>query len=480
LYLYGCNPWTRDAPAVLPRWLDVGSSSNRCEIVQSKYALHLLAEQSSQVFGEQLDRLLGDIPQIAIASLRWLHDSPHLHAEHVDRVAPLVEHAHPDVAFEAMQLLRIAGRPITEPILTRLLDPGRPPRLRSAAVELLELLPIAQTHSRLDALLREDDSSQCWAATRSLLRGGSTLEDRVAGARIVATRLAELAEEGRTTGPIRRMLRALSSTEELEPLMAIFELRSPALIKIAATALAPTLLRFDDPRVLELLRRDEVAFGLDPPPGLARFLLAHGDLRRDRSLVLAAEGAVDPWAGYEAKAVLACWGDVASAAELQRALDHASPFAEAALEAWMTIIEADAFERLDRARDAGSKLAASAWQIVCARALEGSAEARERLAEHLRGDPRWLAFIEARLRDQVPGKFVVGAQMAEFDVLAALLPDAFERLVECTLAGMPDRFALDLLEWLGRERPELARVWATRHRDSGHFGMRQCARRLLV
>ena len=57
---------------------------------------------------------------------------------------------------------------------------------------------------------------------------------------------------------------------------------------------------------------------------------------------------------------------------------------------------------------------------------------------------------------------------------------AFDRLVERTLVGMPDRFALDLLEWLGRERPELARVWATRHRDSGHFGMRQCARRLLA
>jgi hypothetical protein len=480
LHLYGCNPWNREAPAVLGRWLDVGSASNRCEIVQSKYGLHLLAEGSPDGFGERLDGLLADSPAIVIATLRWLHDNPHLQRDHVDRVAPLVEHAHPDVVFEALQLLRIAGRPIATSTLARLLDPNQHPRLRSAAVELLELLPIADTHPRLDALLREDEGSQVWAAARSLLRGGTTIDERVAGAQIIAARLAELAEDGKTTGPIRRMLRALTSAEQLEALLAIFAWPSPALIKIAATALTSTLLSFDDPRLLELLRRDVDAFGLDPPPGLARFLLEHGDPGLDRPLVLAAEGAVDPWAGYEAKAVLARWGDHEAAAELHRALDHASPFAEAALEAAMTIVEADEFDRLDRARDAGGKLAVSAWQIVCDRALEGSLEARARLAEHMGKDPRWLGFLEARLRDQVPGKFVVGAQTAEFGVLAALLPEAFDRLVDRTLSGTPDRFAVDLLEWLGRERPELGRVWATRHRDSGHFGLRQCARRILA
>lgn len=478
LHLYGCNPWNRAAPALLGRWLTIGSASNRCEIVQSKYALHLLVEHSPIEFAAQLDRLLADTPAIAIATLRWLHDNPQLHREHVDRIEPLVGHGHPDVVFEALQLLRIAGRPIAGSMLGRLLDPRLHPRLRSAAVELLELLPIADTHPRLDALLRESEGGQCWAATRALLRGGATLDEQVAGARIIAARLAELAEEGQTSGPIRRMLRALATAEQLDSLLAIFAWPSPALTKIAATALTRTLLGFGDPRLVELLRRHVDEFGLDPPPGLARFLLDHGDPQLDRPLVLAAEGAVDPWAGYEAKAVLARWGDAAAAAELQRALDYASPFAEAALEASMTILEADELERLDRARDAGGKLATSAWQIIRDRALRGSESGRARLAEHLRADPRWLAFLEARLRDQVPGKFVVGAQLAEFGVLATLLPDAFDRLVERTLAGTPDRFAVDLLEWLGRERPELARVWATRLRDAGHFGIRQCARRL--
>ncbi|MFV8756241.1 tetratricopeptide repeat protein [Nannocystaceae bacterium ST9] len=480
LHLYGCNPWNRAAPRVLDRWLSAGSVSNRCEIVQSKYALHLLAEQPRDEFAAVLDRLLADEPAIAIGTLRWLHDNPHVHREHVDRIARSIEHPHADVVFDALQVLRIAGHPIADARLERLLEPGQHPRLRSAAVEMLELLPIADTHPRLDALLREREGSQCWAATRSLLRGGATLDDRLAGARIVAARLVELAEDGQTTeGPIRWILQALTSAESIELVLAIFEPGSPALTKIAAAALSGTLLGFEDPRLIELLRREVDAFGLDPPLGLARYLFDFGEPGLDLALVHAAEGAVDPWAGYEAKAVLARWGEREAADEIRRALDHASPFGEAALEAWMTIGEADEFVRLDRARDAGGKSAASAWTIVRDRALRGEIEARVTLAQHLERDPRWLAFIEARLRDQVPGKFVVGAQTAEFGVLSALMPRAFDRLVERTLAGTPDRFALDLLEWLGQHWPSLARTWATRHADSGHFGMRQCARRLL-
>ena len=487
LHLVGCNPWSRDAPSLLARWLTQGSVRERCEIVQSKYALHLLAEASSEEFGATLERLLADASAIAIATLRWLHDNPHLHREHAALAESLLDHANPDVVFEALQLLRIAGRPIANAQLERLLDPDQHPRLRSAAVELLELLPIADTHARLDALLREDQASQCWAATRSLSRGGATLEEQLVGARIVAARLSELAVAGDVEGPIRRILQALSRVERFESIAAIFEVGSPALIKVAAAGLIRTLIGLGDPRLLELLRRHPEAFGLDPPPGLARFVLDQGDPAIDRALVLAAEGAVDPRAGYEAKAVLARWGDAEAEAELRRALDYASSFAGAALEAWLTIVALDdappkdralELERLDQARDAGGTASASAWQIL-RESMNAGELGRARLAEHLAADPRWIGFIEARLREQVPGKFVVGARSAEFEILAVLLPAAFDRLVERTLASTPDRFALDLLEWLGHEQPERARVWAARHLDSGHFGLRQCARRLL-
>src|SRR5690606_13715233 len=103
------------------------------------------------------------------------------------------------------------------------------------------------------------------------------------------------------------------------------------------------------------------------------------------------------------------------------------------------------------------------------------------LARHLRGDwqreTAWASFIEQRLREQIPSKFVVAAQSADFAVLAELLPNHFADLCERALAGTPDRLGVDLLEWLGLHRPEQAREWAARLVDSPHWGVRQCARR---
>lgn len=481
LHLAGCNPWA-DA-TILADHLAFGTAAQRCEIVQSKYGLHLLAEAQAEAFAGTLDRLLADAPAVVIATLRWLHDNPHVHRLHLDRVAPLVEHAHPDVVFEALQVLRVGARAITQDQLDALLA-AEHPRLRSAAIEQLELWPIEFAHARLDAILREGEGVWVWAATRSLLRGGASLAEQLAGATIAATRLAELADAGGPEEAIRGMLQAFAGAEHFEQLAALFG-RSPALTKIAATALTLALLERQDPRLVSLLREHPVEFGLDPPVGLARFLLEHGSPARDHALVRAAEGAVDPWAGYEAKAVLARWDEHEARDELRRALDYAAPFADAALEAWLCVLEADALEpdtlaRLDRAREAGGRAGQVAWTIVRDRALRGSPAARERLAGHLRGAAgAWRHFIELRLREQVPGPFVVGGQAVEFAVLERLMPDAFDDMVERTLAGTPDRFALDLLEWLGREQPERARDWAARSVDSGHFGIRQAARRLL-
>jgi hypothetical protein len=209
-------------------------------------------------------------------------------------------------------------------------------------------------------------------------------------------------------------------------------------------------------------------------------LLIHGLPGRDHALVRAAEGATDPWAGYEAKAVLARWDEHEASAELQRALDYAAPLRDAALAAWIGVLERDEPERLRALRDGDPRERALCWTIVRDRALHGSPAARERLVAQLAGDGRWRHFVEVELRAQVPGPYVVGGQVVEFEILARALPSELDSLIDRTLAGTPDRFALDLLEWLARTRPTLARTWAERHVDSDHFGMRSAARRIVL
>lgn len=487
LHLYGCSPWGRRNTEQLHRWLALGSMSNRSEIVQSKYGLHHLAEAGEVGFSEILGGLFADEPPVVIGTLRWLHDNPHLH-QHAKLAVPLIRHAHPDVAFEAFQCTRVAGIPRTLPELAPFLRPDVEvhPRLRSAAVEHLELLDPDLCFDRLVELLADEDLDLCWAATRALIRGGE-LEHRLRGAQAVAARLAELGDDEAEARTRRRMLRALATAEDFEVLEVVLAAcDSPSRAKVLAAALTPALLSFDDPRLLPHLRRFRDAFGLDPPPGYASFLLRHGDPELDRAAVFGAQGARDLRAGYEAKAALVVWGSAEARAELTRALDYASPFSEAAFEAWYRVGGAEDFERLDAAlRGENRALAGVAWRVLV-ELLAGAHRAPEPWVDALRAyvsadserAAAWAAAIEDRLRAQVPSKFVVAAVSVDFAVLARLLPDRFEALVERSLTGVPDRFCVELLEWLGVHEPEHARSWAAKLEDSPHWGVRQASRRL--
>lgn len=496
LHLYGCNPWTGAGPgpasdpspasAQLERWLGLGAMTNRSEIVQSKYGLHHLAEAKD--FANILARLLADEPAIVLGTVRWLHDNPHLHT-HVPALLPLLEHTHADVVFETLQCTRVAKLALPAAILEPLLSGRRHahPRMLSAAVEHLELWPIALAHPRLREHLRDDEPSVAWAAARSLLRGGETLAERVVAAQIVAAQIVEL-DTPDTNPQIRQLLRALASADDyalIEPLLSASE--SPSLMKILAAALTPTLIDLDDPRLLIHLRRFRDAFGLDPPFGYASLLRRHGAPELDRDGVYGAQGATDPRASYEAKAVLASWGDASARAELEQALRYAPPVRAAAFEAWFCVLHEPDYARLEAARsEATPELVARLWTVLCANVTGARPAPRawiDGLAAYLRGDWRleqaWAAFIEQQLRDQIPSKFVVGAQLAEFAVLAELLPKHFTQLLQRCLGGAPDRLSVDALEWLGAHRPELAREWAPRLLGSPHWGVRQCARRLL-
>src|SRR5690606_36457388 len=107
----------------------------------------------------------------------------------------------------------------------------------------------------------------------------------------------------------------------------------------------------------------------------------HGDRERDHDAVYGAQGSTNVRAGYQAKAVLARWGDVEARAELQRALDYASPYREAALEAWFRVLHATDFERLDAARESDPELV---WTVLRANATAD--EWLDSLTQHLRGD----------------------------------------------------------------------------------------------
>lgn len=502
LHLYGCNPWTgagRDpsrATAELERWIELGVMTNRSEIVQSKYGLHHLAE--SPRFAATLAALLADEPPIVLGTIRWLHDNPQLHG-HVIELLALLDHDHADVVFEVLQCTREAQLALTPAQLEPLLAGQRHahPRMLSAAVEHLELWPIAQAHPRLRAYLDADEPTVAWAAARSLLRGGADLDERVAGASVLAdgllARFARFEAREAETGSadeldLRPLLRALSTAsafELVEPLLARIDTLSR--MKIVAAALAPTLLAFDDPRLVPYLRRWAPAFALDPPVGYASFLRRHGDPAADRDAVFGAQGATEPRAGYEAKAVLAAWGDGDARAELRAAARYASPAREAAFEAAFRVVHSDDYARLDAAReDPDADYVARLWTVLCA-TIAGPHPAplawREGLAAFVDEDAAreqgWAAFIEAQLRAQIPSKFVVGAQSASFAVLAELLPARFDDLVARSLAGVPDRVSVDLLEWLALHDRPRAREWAARAVDSPHWGVRQAARRIL-
>lgn len=490
LHLYGCNPWTGPggdpsrATEHLRRWFEIGAMTNRSEIVQSKYGLHHLGE--SDDFATILAKLFTDEPAIVLGTLRWLHDNP-AHHHHAEQVLILLDHDHADVVFEAFQCARVAGLALPLARLEPFLSGHRHahPRMISAAVEHLELSPIAESHPRLRSILADSDDPEptiVWAAARSLLRGGESLAEQVRGAQIVADHFTAIDPNSPAS---RQLLRAFASADDyalFEPLLRASD--SPSVIKIIAAALTPVLLDLDDPRLLEHLRRFSDAFGLDPPSGYASFLARHGDPQHDRDAVHGAQGATDVVAGYEAKAVLARWGDADAHAELERALDYAPPFSAAAFEAWFRVLHATDFERLDAARDGGD--GDVLWTILRANLAGAHPAPRawiETFVSHLRADSQretaWASFIEQRLRAQVPSKFVVAAVSADHEVLAELLPDRFADLCARAFRGTPDRLSVDLLEWLGVHRPPQAREWAAKLAGSPHWGVRQCARRLV-
>ena len=502
LHLYGCDPWARGAPAQLRRWLSIGSLSNRSEIVQSKYGLLMLADGPD--FGAVFEQLLADEAPVVLGSLRWLHDNPRLH-RHAAGLRALLSHDHPDVVFEALQCMRAAKLALPLATLEPLLQASSPsgesphPRLISAAVEHLELLPAAQTRARLLTHLHGESLDGVWAATRSLTRGG-TPSERASGAREVARLLHELVEAGEegATRASRRILQALATVDDYELLAEVLAAsETPARMKVVAAGLGATLLGCDDPRLLSFLRRFPDAFGLAPPPGYARFYLRHGDSELDSLAVRSACGASDPLVGYEATAVLAAWGEQSARAELERALDYPGTLGVAAFRARASVLPELDGSRLERARRGGGPWGDALWAVLRARTAEPDVEPAaepdgepaakgwlSQLAEQLAAAPgrarEWAGFIEGRLRGQIPGKFVVGAQSADFAVLARLLPREFEALVERSLGGVPDRFAVDLLAWLGAHRPASARAWAERVADSPHWGLRRLARELLA
>jgi hypothetical protein len=394
-------------------------------------------------------------------------------------VLALLDHDHADVVFEAFSCARVAGLALPLSQLEPCLSGHRNahPRMISAAVEHLELSPIAESHPLLLDFLRHGDPSIQWAAARSLIRCPDP-NDRKQGAERLAERIVACEAEGQDTRQLLRALASADTYECFEPLLRASD--SPSLMKIVAAALTPALLAFDDPRLLEHLRRFRDAFGLDPPYGYASYLLRHGDPQQDRDAVYGAQGSTDARAGYEAKAVLARWGDPESRAELERALAYAPAFRSAALEAWFRTLQATDFDRLDRARESAE--VDVAWTILCANVAGSHIAPRawiDALANHLRAtwqrEAAWARFIELRLRAQIPGKFVVAAQSADFAVLAELLPNHFEDLCNRSLAGTPDRLSVDLLEWLGEHRPEQARDWSAKLLDSPHWGVRQAA-----
>lgn len=488
LHLYGCSPWTGDggdpsrATTQLHRWIELGAMTNRSEIVQSKYGLHHLAE--AEDFADVFAGLLADEPAIVIGTIRWLHDNPHLHG-HAHALLGLLDHEHADVVFEALQCTREAKLALPAATLDPLLA-GRKhahPRMIAAAVEHLELWPIAEAHPRASAYLHADEPTIVWAAARSLLRAGESISERVAGAEIVAARLLELDAHPSA----RQLLRAFVGADEFalfEPLLRASD--SPSFMKVVAAALTSAMLEHDDPGLLAYLRRFRDAFGLDPPYGYASYLLRHGDLLLDRDAVYGTQGATQQRAGYEAKAVLARWGDAQARTELERALDYAAPARESAFEAWFRVVESDDWARLDAARnDPAPDLAARLWTVLVANIAGSHPAARawiDGLAAYLRAswtrEAEWARWIEVELRAQIPSKFVVGAQSADFAVLFELLPNHARDLVARSLAGAPDRLSVDVLEWLGIHRPDEAREWASRLLDSPHWGVRQCARRL--
>ncbi|MGB1274285.1 MAG: hypothetical protein ACPG77_00940, partial [Nannocystaceae bacterium] len=258
-------------------------------------------------------------------------------------------------------------------------------------------------------------------------------------------------------------------------------------VKALVSTCQQMLVDFDDPRLVEHIRTYPDCHVLDPVYGFASYLYRHGSPSSDLALVHNCLGATNLDAGYQAMAVLADWGVAGQAQQLLDALDYTSAHAWAALRALLLhpflspVISIEAL--LDRiaARGLSGPDRAALWPILEQLANnEPLASQFTTWANNSGQLPQWERFFEATLRLEVPRPYRLGAQSASFRIFATLLPDVFTRFSARILADSPDRFALDLLEYLGRHHPELAATYASHHLTSGHWGMRTCARKIAT
>ena len=445
--------------------------------MQSKYGLYLLEEGDGPAFAERLAGLLAGPTTLTLGVLHWLHDNPRV-ADYAPVIAPLLADPRPDVVFEALQSLRMAGHapPLCE--LVALMERfAAHPRVVASAVELLERYAYDDALPRARPHLHGDDPDLVWAAVRALVRG----EAPARGGHEIAARLAALAPDEPGFSAI---LRALLGVDQLAPLLpALAELRDVARVKALVSALGPTMIDIDDPRLVEHIRQDPDCYALNPPPGFASFLRRHGDPERDHATVYGAMGATHPRAGYEAMAVLARWGDAALYRQLLTATSYAPEHAEPALEALFCAYGSDDFDRLAAPlTERRDRVDGTLWAILRAIADDPARAPTLRawVASQWQREAEVRRFIEVQLRAELPSAFVAGAQSAHFEVAARLLPGGLDELEARLLGGAPDRLALDLLEHLAKASPERAREHAARLQGSGHYGVRACARRLLA
>lgn len=476
VHLFGCNPWSPEPHALMSKWLDLAASQHpsafrsalRSEFVQSKYGL--LFALHSGAWTSWIEQLRNDSPSVVLGLLRWMQDEPAAHGE-CHRVLGLVHHANPDIVYETLCLAHIASHklPLSR-LRTLICDTGLPTRITEVALMHLAQHPFAEVANQLQQQLDVSAApARRAAATRALVLHPDPEANLQLAAWIRQWEAAQPVE--------RQVLHALNACESFaafEPILLAFQ--HIGHIKTLVSACQSRLIGFDNTRLIDHIRRFPTCYALDPVLDFADYVYRHGSPDLDTTIVYNALGSTDPRSAYQAMAVLAAWGDRKMAASLEAALDYTDEHAQPALEARLhdcCVNELPRyFDRLEQHLQ--SPLL---WQI-----LRRLAQVPERAAvftswtDHSPSRAHtWAAYCEDLLRCQIPRPYRLGAQSADFHVMAALLPGAFASLHRRVLYGVPDRFAVDLLTFLGSHNLPLARAYARMHVDSRHFGMRACA-----
>ncbi len=473
VHLFGYNPWSPTPEPLLASWVGEAVQSSdrpllRSELVQSKYGLLFLWDSGQ--LDRWLDHLLADIDPVVLGTLQWLHDEPAAHS-HAHRAAAVLDHANTDVVHAGLELATVATVQLPLPTLDRMIaDATLPERLRCAAVSALTAHPFTVVSERLAALRGQTCLRLRAAAVAALVH-----YDPVDASQNLAAWFAT--EEDVCAPELLRALNAAPSFHHLAPVLAAMP--RPSQVKALVSACQGTLVGFDDPQLLAHIRRYPACYSLDPCYGFADYLYRHANPASERALVFNALGATDHWSAYQAMAVLARWGDEQMADNLERALDYRADHALAALAGRLGYAGCDELppylKRLET-----HFFDARGWPIVCQ--LAGDDPRATAVRAWIDGSPArsptWARFCERQLRKQIPAPYRVGAQSADFWVMEKLLPQAFATMHRRVLYGVPDRFAVDLLMYLGTTNPELGRTYARLHVNSQHFGMRLTARLL--